>query len=147
MSATADVSEAVLERATADQPDGAPPPPEATRGQTTVAPAVVEHIAVKAAGEVPGVRAQRVSTLRSWFGGEQGIGGGPAVSTDVQVDGAHAELHLTLGVEWPRSVITTVRQVQRHVADQVQRFTGVHVCRIDVDVTDLPVRPAPMRVQ
>lgn len=147
MTAVADITDRVDASATNGDPSTALPRPPGTRGQTTVAPVVVERIAQRAAGEVPGVRAERVSTLRSWFGHDEGPAGGPAVSSESALDGAHAEIHLTLGVEWPRSVVATVRHVQRHVADQVERFTGVHVCRVDVDVTDLPARPAPMRVQ
>jgi uncharacterized alkaline shock family protein YloU len=147
VTAVADVTDQVHADATHGDLSTVLPPPPGARGQTTVAPAVVERIAQRAAGEVTGVRAERVSTLRSWFGGGEGPAGGPAVSSESELHGAHAEIHLTLGVEWPRSVIDTVREVQRHVARQVERFTGVHVCRVDVDVTDLPARPAPMRVQ
>lgn len=144
---SADVSEAVAAESGKGRPADLPPPPAATRGQTTVSAAVVERIAQQAAAEVRGVRAERASTLRTWFGRAHGAAGGPAVSTDTELDGAHAEVRVTLGVEWPRSVVDTAAEVQRHVASQVHRFTGVHVCRVDVEITDLPARPAPVRVR
>lgn len=147
MTDVADVTEAVVTESTKGQDPSLPPPPEAQRGQTTVAPAVVERLAVKAAGEVPGVRAERVSTLRSWFGGASDAAGPPAVSGETELRGGHAEIRLTIGVEWPRSIVETAREVQRHVAAQVQHFSGVHVGRVDIEVTDLPTRPAPVRVQ
>ena len=51
MTDVADVTEAVVTESTKGQDPSLPPPPEAQRGQTTVAPAVVERLAVKAAGQ------------------------------------------------------------------------------------------------
>jgi uncharacterized alkaline shock family protein YloU len=119
----------------------------ATRGHTTVAPAVVERIAARVATEVPGVRAEAVSTVRSWFGADTSADGRPAIGADADLAGGHAELRLTVGVEWPRQVVATAERVRRIVTSEVRRLAGVHVCRIDIEVTDLPGRPPPVRVQ
>jgi uncharacterized alkaline shock family protein YloU len=120
----------------------------ATRGHTTVAPAVVERTAGRVAAGVAGVRSGSVSTLRSWFGPAQDDRANPPeVGADANLDSGHAELRLTIGVEWPRPIVATADAVRQRVAREVERLTGVHVCRVDVEVDELPGRPAPVRVQ
>jgi uncharacterized alkaline shock family protein YloU len=137
---SADVTDQVTEAAAGPVDPGA-------RGHTTVAPAVVERIATRVASEVPGVRAESVSTLRSWFGTNRDPRGRPEVSADADLSTGHVELQLTLGVEWPRPVVATANATRRAVATAVRRLTGIHVGRIDIEVPDLPGRPSPVRVQ
>jgi uncharacterized alkaline shock family protein YloU len=164
-----DITDRVTAEATAS-----PPPPDGSphlhggdrdagiRGRTTVAPAVMEQIAARAAAGVDGVRAGAVSTLRSWFGPSgttqddttRGTGAGhvraadlPDVEAEPDPDCGHTELRLTIGVEWPRPIAATAEAARRAAATEVERLTGVHVSRIDVEVNDLPGRRPPVRVQ
>ncbi|MEV4577831.1 Asp23/Gls24 family envelope stress response protein [Nonomuraea jabiensis] len=101
----------------------APPPPE-VRGRTRIAGRVVTKIACCAAGEVPEV-------LRVRPGGAS-----RSRSSDAEVRGEQATVHLSVSVAYPSPLRTVAARVRQHVIARVTAQTGLNVTRLDVTITD-----------
>lgn len=125
-------------------PVEAAPAPAATgaeRGVTTVAPAVFERLAVRAATEVPGVEGEvrtGAARLFPW------VAGTPAdAAADVDDDGV--TLELVFNVAYPEPVRQVADAVRDRVTDRIRSLTGRSVRQIDITVPELvvPVRHRP----
>lgn len=105
------------------------------RGATTIAPAVFEKLAARAAAEVPGVEGE-VQTGAGRF--VPWTSGTPAdASAEVNEDGV--VLDLTFNVAYPEPVRQVAEAVRRHVAERVQSITGREVREINITVPELVV--------
>ncbi|MBB6174891.1 putative alkaline shock family protein YloU [Nocardiopsis mwathae] len=108
----------------------------AERGSTTIPERVVTKIAARAASQVPGV-----GEVGRGIGRLFGAGSGP-VRVAVRLSGREAErtaiIRLGIAVRYPRPAATTARRVREHVADTVERLTGIRVGRVDIEVVELP---------
>ena len=100
-----------------------------TKGDLTIAPPVVEKIALRAALAVPDV----VGIAR---GGLPLIGGGRA-DVHAEVSAATTSIELAVRLRYPAPVATTAAAVQREVARRVHELTGLNVERVAVSVVDL----------
>ncbi|MEZ7131858.1 Asp23/Gls24 family envelope stress response protein [Nonomuraea sp. AD125B] len=101
----------------------APPPPE-VRGRTRIADEVVTKIACCAAGEVPEV-----------LGVHPG-GGWRSPSSDAEVRGERAAVHLSVSVAYPSPLRDVAARVRQHVIARVAAQTGLNVTHLDVTITD-----------
>ena len=126
-------------------PTGSRAVPPDGRGVTTVAPAVFERIAARAASEVDGVE----GTVSSGLGRFLPWAGGTPVEAEVDVDTRDQDqdqdavaLDLTLNVAYPRPVGQVAGHVRDRVIERIRALTGRSVRRVDVTVVDLVV-PAP----
>lgn len=110
------------------------------RGITTIAPAVVERIAGRAATEIDGVGVVAPVGLRRLFSSA------PAPDTpadaDARVGLERASVALTISVKYPAPVRSTSAQVRQIVTERVRQFTGLEVSWIDVTVAQLPTADA-----
>lgn len=105
----------------------------------TIAPLVFERLAVRAAGEVPGVAGQVRSGLGRVLPWVDGAVAGAAA--DVEPD--EVTLDLTFNVVYPEPVRQVTDEVRRHVAARIQELTGRAVGSINITVPELvePERP------
>ena len=127
----------------ATRPSGLPAVEE--RGATHVEDRVIRKIAEEAARGVdhaaaPGRRLLGVSVSE------------PDPDGDVTVkvrryDEDLADVSVTMAVPWPRSVLEASEEIRRRVAGDVQRYTGVTVASVDVDVPVLSRPSRPPRVR
>ncbi|GAA2004078.1 hypothetical protein GCM10009799_34090 [Nocardiopsis rhodophaea] len=105
-------------------------------GSTTIPERVVTKIAAHAAAEVPGV-----GEVGGGLGRLLGAGHGPTRVT-VRLSGREAErtatIRLGIAVPYPRPAATTAQHVREHVADTVERLTGIRVGRVDIEIVELP---------
>lgn len=106
------------------------------RGITTIAPAVVEKIAGRAATEIEGVGVVAPAGLRKLFSSTPDPDTPP--DADARVGMERASVALTISVTYPAPVRTTSTQVRAVVAERVEQFTGLHVSWVDVTVAQLP---------
>lgn len=111
------------------------------RGVTSIADAVVEHIAVHAAAEIPGV-----VTMGS---GLDKVVGRRYPRANADVAGSRTRLHLEVAVAWPFPLADVCAQVRDTVTARVSELTGLSVDTVDVTaakvVHDTP--PPTRRVQ
>lgn len=106
------------------------------RGETTIAPNVVEKIATKAACEVDGVGGvveTGLGRLFPWVSGDTGT----QASADVDVD--TVALDLTFSVRYPDPVAAVARNVRQHVIDRLRALTGLSVTEVNITVAELVV--------
>jgi len=106
------------------------------RGITTIAPAVVEKIAGRAATEIEGVGVVAPAGLRKLFSSTPDPD--TPADADARVGMERASVALTISVTYPAPVRTTSTQVRAAVAQRVEQFTGLHVSWVDVTVARLP---------
>lgn len=106
------------------------------RGITTIAPAVVEKIAGRAATEIDGVGVVAPAGLRKLFSSTPDAHSPP--DADARVGMERASVALTISIKYPAPVRTTSTQVRAAVAQRVEQFTGLHVSWVDVTVAQLP---------
>lgn len=117
---------------------GTRPPALTGRGHTTIAPAVVEKVAARAASEVDGVGGvvrTGLSRLLPW-----GAPAGPA-SADAAIDRDTVTVDLTVNVLYPRPVGRVTAEVRDRVTAELSRLCGLQTRRVDISVPEL-VRPA-----
>ena len=119
-------------------------PPDATaaspfrteRGFTSIAPAVVEKIAGRAATEVDGVGVVAPAGLRKLFSST------PAPDTpadaDARVGMERASVALSISIRYPAPVRAKSAEVRAIVAERVEQYTGLHVSWVDLTVAQLP---------
>jgi uncharacterized alkaline shock family protein YloU len=114
------------------------------RGTTTIAPAVFEKLAARAAAEVPEVEGEVHTGLGRFL---PWTSGSPAdASAEVNDDGV--VLELTFNVAYPEPVRQVAEAVRRHVAERVRSMTGRVVQEINITVPELVVplrRPTRVR--
>lgn len=106
------------------------------RGITTIAPAVVEKIAGRAATEVDGVGVVAPAGLRKLFSSTPDPD--TPADADARVGMERASVALTISIMYPAPVRATSTQVRAAVAERVEQFTGLHVSWVDVTVAQLP---------
>lgn len=132
---------------TLTEPDqGTEPPPtlqrsaaaglRTDRGITTIAPAVVEKIAGRAATDIDGVGVVAPAGLRKLFSSTPDPDA-PA-DADARVGMERTSVSLTISVMYPAPVRSTSSQVRAAVAARVEEFTGLHVSWVDLTVAQLP---------
>ncbi len=125
-------------------PSGAPAPVERSpaaglrtnRGVTTIAPAVVEKIAGRAATEIDGVGVVAAAGLRKLFSSAPDPDA-PA-DADAQVGMERASVALTISIKYPAPVRTTSTRVRTAVAERVEQLTGLRVSWVDLTIAQLP---------
>ncbi|MDP8975688.1 MAG: Asp23/Gls24 family envelope stress response protein [Actinomycetota bacterium] len=111
-------------------------------GRTTIAPVVVEKIAVKSASEVdgvgPGVRTG-LGRLVPWVA---------AGTADAEVGRESVALELTITVRYPRPVRQVTSSLRDHAVRRIEELTGLAVRRVDITVAELVDQgPARRRVE
>ena len=116
---------------------GAVDPSADDRGRLQIADAVVEKVAVAAAGEIDDVGGVARRVLGVPAGRDDGEGR-PQVSA--RVTGQVASLDVRLTVMYPASVRSTTEAVREHLRDRVHALTEITVSRVDISVTALPLR-------
>lgn len=107
--------------------------PDTERGTTTIAPAVFERLAARAAAEVAGVEGEvqtGVGRFLPWTTGS------PAEAT-AEVDDESVVLDLTLNVVYPEPVRQVAERVREHVAGRVESLTGRTVRQVNITVPEL----------
>ncbi|MDQ3569054.1 MAG: Asp23/Gls24 family envelope stress response protein [Actinomycetota bacterium] len=106
------------------------------RGETLIAPAVVEKIASKAATEVDGVGGvvqTGLGRLLPWVSGD-----GPAqAAADVHRDTVAVDL--TVNVVYPEPVTKVTGNVRDHVAQRLAALTGLTTTEVNITVDELVV--------
>lgn len=107
-----------------------------SRGITTIAPAVVEKIAGRAATEVDGVGVVSPAGLRKLFSSAPDPDTPP--DADARVGMERASVALTISIMYPAPIRSTSTQVRAAVAQRVEQYTGLHVSWVDVTVAQLP---------
>ncbi len=105
-------------------------------GITTIAPAVVEKIAGRAATEIEGVGVVAPAGLRKLFSSTPDSE--TPADADARVGMERASVALTISVVYPAPVRSTSTQVRAAVAARVEQFTGLHVSWVDLTVAQLP---------
>ncbi|MDP9389605.1 MAG: Asp23/Gls24 family envelope stress response protein [Actinomycetota bacterium] len=104
------------------------------RGQTVIAPSVVERIATRAAAEVPGVTAATRSGLDRLVARTSGR---PLTRAGAEVGGTRASVDLAITVRYPEPLREVSARVRRHVRDRVQEMTGLVVEDVKLRVDGL----------
>ncbi len=106
------------------------------RGITTIAPAVVEKIAGRAATEIDGVGVVAPAGLRKLFSATPDPD--TPADADARVGMERASVALTISIKYPAPVRSTSRLVRAAVAERVEQFTGLRVSWVDLTVAQLP---------
>lgn len=106
----------------------------AGRGVVSIADAVVEKIASRAATEIDhvGGTASRVLGVAV---GSDGADSSPKVRA--RVDGSIVVLDVRLSVTYPAPVGRVTRQVRDHLIERISALTGLSVRQVDITVTAL----------
>lgn len=109
-----------------------------TRGETVIAPQVVETIAQRAAGQTPGV-AEVVPDgggLRRFLH----IGGHTQpTSASAEIAQHTTDVTLTVHVAYTAPVFETAEQVRANVMRELRRQTGLEATRVDIVIPKLVV--------
>ena len=110
-----------------------------SRGETIIAPTVVEKIATRAASEVDGVGGvvqTGLSRLLPWSIGDAG----PAkASAEVGVDTVSVDL--TVNVLYPQPVAAVTNQVRTRVTQRLAQLCGLRATEVNIAVPALVVPP------
>ena len=111
---------------------GLPSPATAsgTRGETIIAPSVVSVIAARAALSVDGVMRSEASGLARVFR----PGSSKAPDAVAHIDGGRASVRLDVTVAYPAPVWTVSDQIRARIREDIDRFTGLAVGEIDLQV-------------
>lgn len=123
-------AEAALDR---PQPSGL----QTDRGFTSIAPAVVEKIAGRAATEVEGVATVAPAGLRRFLSSTTASTDG-AADADARVAAEQTAVGVTVSVRYPLPVKATSDHVRSVVAERVHQLTGLQVSSVDVTISQLP---------
>ena len=114
-----------------------------SRGETIIAPTVVEKIATRAASEVDGVGGvveTGLSRLLPWSVGDAG----PArASADLGRDTVSVDL--TVNVLYPEPVAAVTNRVRAHVARRLAELCGLQATEVNIAVPALVVPPRAAR--
>ncbi len=106
------------------------------RGITTIAPAVVEKIAGRAATEIDGVGVVAPAGLRKLFSSTPDPD--TPADADARVGMERASVAMTISIMYPAPVRSTSSAVRAAVAQRVEQYTGLHVSWVDLTVAQLP---------
>ena len=111
------------------------------KGETIIAPSVVEKIAGKAASEVEGVKGVQSSGLSRIT---SLLSGGDDRQTEARasVERASTGVSLSVSIEYPLPVGQVSDRVRQHVRARIQELTGLQVTGVDLTVPEL-VAPEP----
>ena len=107
--------------------------PDTERGTTTIAPAVFERLAARAAAEVAGVEGEVQTGLGRFLPWTTGT---PAEAM-AEVDDESVVLDLTFNVVYPEPVRQVAERVREHVAERVESLTGRTVLQVNITVPEL----------
>lgn len=118
------------------------PPPVAAgglvtpRGETTIAPTVVEKIASKAATEVDGVGGvvqTGLGRLLPWVSDQS------AAEAAADIDRETVAVDLTMNVLYPEPVGKVTGNVRDHVVQRLAALTGLTVTEVNITVDELVI--------
>lgn len=122
----------------AADPATAPLAEPGQRGRTDIAGAAVEHIACRAAVDVPGVTSEG-SGLRKVLGRQY-------PTAQANVAGRRARVAMEVAVVWPYPLATVAAQVRDTVAARLHELCGLDIDAVDVSVASVtPQQPEPVR--
>ena len=110
-----------------------------SRGETIIAPAVVEKIASRAASEVDGVGGvlqTGLSRLLPWSIGQ----GGPAQAS-AEVGAETVTVDLTVNVLYPEPVAAVTNRVRVQVTQRLAELCGLRATEVNIAVPALVVPP------
>ena len=118
-----------------------------SRGETIIAPAVVEKIATRAASEVDGVGGvveTGLSRLLPWS-----VGGASPARASAEVGGDTVTVDLTVNVLYPEPVAAVTNRVRTQVTRRLAELCGLRATQVNIAVPALvaPPRGAPRRVE
>ncbi len=118
-----------------------------SRGETIIAPAVVEKIATKAASEVDGVGGvlqTGLSRLLPWT-----VGGDSPARASAEVGGDTVTVDLTVNVVYPEPVATVTNAIRSQVTRRLSELCGLRATEVNIAVPALvtPPRGARRRVE
>ena len=138
------------QRAGGADPTATPPVPASglltPRGETSIAPRVVEKIATRAASEVDGVGGvvgAGLGRLLPWVTSE----GRPRAGADV--DQESVSVDISVHVRYPEPLVQVTDRLRRHLIERLGALTGLTVTEVNITVDRLvlPERGAGPRVQ
>jgi uncharacterized alkaline shock family protein YloU len=118
-----------------------------TRGETIIAPAVVEKIASRAASEVDGVGGvvqTGLSRLLPWT-----VGGDSPARASAEIGGETVTVDLTVNVLYPEPVAAVTNQVRAQVTRRLAELCGLRATEVNIAVPALvtPRRSTRRRVE
>ena len=118
-----------------------------SRGETIIAPTVVEKIATRAASEVDGVGGvveTGLSRLLPWT-----IGGGGAARASAEVGAETVTVDLTVNVLYPEPVAAVTNRVRAEVVRRLAELCGLRATEVNIAVPALvePPRRSRRRVE
>ena len=118
-----------------------------SRGETIIAPAVVEKIASRAASEVDGVGGvvqTGLSRLLPWT-----VGGDSPARASAEVGGETVTVDLTVNVLYPEPVAVVTNEVRAQVTRKLAELCGLRATEVNIAVPALvtPPRNARRRVE
>ncbi len=114
-----------------------------SRGETIIAPAVVEKIATKAASEVDGVGGvlqTGLSRLLPWT-----VGGDSPARASAEVGGDTVTVDLTVNVLYPEPVATVTNAVRSQVTRRLSELCGLRATEVNIAVPALVIPPRGVR--
>ncbi len=106
-----------------------------TPGTLTIADRVGEKIAVRSALAVDDVIARR-SSISSALRGAARLGG-DLPQAAISMDQPAPTVRISIAVRWPSPIAEVCDRVRTHVADELDRLTGVRPGRVDVTVAQV----------
>ena len=110
-----------------------------TRGETIIAPAVVEKIATRAASEVDGVGGvlqTGLSRLLPWS-----VGDDSPARASAEVGAETVTVDLTVNIVYPEPVAAVTNGVRAHVARRLAELCGLRATEVNIAVPALVVPP------
>ena len=110
-----------------------------SRGETIIAPAVVEKIATKAASEVDGVGGvlqTGLSRLLPWT-----VGGDSPARASAEVGADTVTVDLTVNVLYPEPVATVTNAVRSQVTRRLSELCGLRATEVNIAVPALVIPP------
>lgn len=118
-----------------------------SRGETIIAPTVVERIATRAASEVDGVGGvvqTGLSRLLPWS-----VGGDAPARASAEVGTDTVTVDLTVNVLYPEPVAAVTNEVRTHVIRRLSELCGLRATEVNIAVPALvtPARSARRRVE
>ena len=108
-------------------------------GTTTIAPRVIEHLAVAAARELDGTRKRR--------DGVTGFVRGGLPRASAVVAGSTSRVRVEIAAPWQVSLPELAGRVRDHVAERVGTLSGYDVAAVDVRIASVVANASSRRVQ
>ena len=110
-----------------------------SKGETIIAPAVVEKIASRAASEVDGVGGvvqTGLSRLLPWT-----VGGDSPARASAEVGGETVTVDLTVNVLYPEPVAVVTNEVRAQVTKRLAELCGLRATEVNIAVPALVTPP------